>query len=135
MVSSRVCVCPCHTLEAGKGFYVTCPGLRPCRALLCEVCPCVHWDMLCVWFAEGQGLSPLRWERSSCTRSVQFSPAIGSIHSGSFFTELQLARPRKQEIWRKSGKRDLRSCLAVFSFLCLSPLAQDTWNVSLHLTT
>lgn len=34
--------------EAGKGFYVTCAGLCPCRALLYEVCPCVYWDMLCV---------------------------------------------------------------------------------------
>lgn len=33
-------------------------------------------------------------------------------------------------------KRDLgRSHLAVFSFLCLNPLAQDTWSVFLHLTT
>lgn len=35
---------------------------------------------------------------------VQFSPALGSIHSCSFLTELRLARPKKQEIWRKSGK-------------------------------
>lgn len=35
------------------------------------------------------------------------SAAIGSIHSGSFFTELQLARPKKREIWRKSGKREI----------------------------
>lgn len=39
--------------------------------------------------------------------SVQFSPVIGSIHSGSFFTELQLARSKKWEIWRKSGKREI----------------------------
>lgn len=33
-------------------------------------------------------------------------------------------------------KRDLgRSHLAVFSFLCLKPLAQDTPSLSLHLTT
>lgn len=38
---------------------------------------------------------------------VQFSPAIGSIHSGSFLTELRLARPKKWEIWRKSGKREI----------------------------
>lgn len=47
------------------------------------------------------------------------------------------ARPKKWEVWRKSGgKRDPgRSCLAAFSFLCLNPLAQDTPGVSLRLTT
>lgn len=93
VVSSQVCVLA-RLQKQGKDF-VTCPGLCPGRVLLYEVCPCVYWDMLCVWFAQGQGSSPVRWERSSCTRSVQFSPAIGSIHSGSFFTELRPARPKK----------------------------------------
>lgn len=50
---------PCWTLwKQGKGLSVVCLGLCPCRVLLCEVCPYVHWDMLHAWFTEGQVLSP-----------------------------------------------------------------------------
>lgn len=53
----------------------------------------------------------MRWDRSSCTRSVKFSPAIGSIHSGSFFTELfvqaqevgNLEEVREKRSWKKSS--------------------------------
>jgi len=42
----------------GRGLSAVCPGLCPCRVLLCEVCPCVRWDVLRAWFTEGQVPSP-----------------------------------------------------------------------------
>lgn len=129
-------VCPCQTSETGKGFYVTCPGLCPCRALLYEVCPCVHWDMLCV-ACRKTGIV-------SSEMGMELLHSLGAVFPSNrqflfrllFYRAVTGQAQEAGNLVEVREKRDLgRSHLAVFSFLCLNPLAQDTWSVFLHLTT
>lgn len=127
MVSSQARTLLPTSVEAGKGFVCL-----PCGVLLCEVLSvCSPGRAVCA-ARQGQAWCPAARRGASRTRSLRFSPAIGSIRGGSSIQSCDCPGPRSGESERRSGnKKDLgRSHLAGFSFLCLHPLARDTRRAS-----
>lgn len=91
------------SVEEGRGLSVVCPGLCPCRVLLFEVGPYVRWDTRRAWVTEGQVLS-------LAELGEELSAVFSSNRQYPFrllCTKLQVARPEKQGIWRRSGKGEV----------------------------